>query len=98
MAEVTPNLDARLAHQSFIYQQVKAVGVGIEARAKARLGEHHTDHPESKIVAHRESTDYVIELIDEAAASIEFGREAGTTESGRHYGAMEGLHILRDAI
>jgi hypothetical protein len=97
MADVAKNLDRAIAHAPEVKRAVLAVGRAVEARARARLAGHRRTGA-ARIEAHREDTDYVIELVDDAALSIEFGRSAYTRDDGVEVGAAEPLSILRGAI
>lgn len=97
MASVTRDLDARIAHLPGVKAEVRRVGDGIGARARARLAAHRSTG-EARVVVEHGSTDTVVALLDPAALSIEFGRAGFTTASGRRVGPMRGLHIVTGAI
>lgn len=86
-------VDAAIAHMPGVVAAVHAEAVKIAERAKADLASHR-DTGAAHIVVDREDIDTLVSLVDEAAISIEYGREAGTDRSGRKQGAMQGLHIL----
>lgn len=97
MASVTRNLDAKVAHMRGVKAEVRRVGDGIGARAKARLAAHKSTGSAEVVVEHG-ITDTVVALVDPAALSIEFGRGGFTTRSGRKVGPMDGLHIVTGAV
>ena len=86
-------VNAYIAHMPGVKAAVGAEGREIFARAKARLAAHR-DTGAARIEFSRQDTDALIHLVDEAAVSIEYGREGGTDVTGRKKGPMEGLHIL----
>lgn len=70
--------------------EVAGKGRQIAARARANLAGHH-DKGDSKIRVESRSPDYLIHLVDEAAAAIEFG---GVKADGT---VVDGLYILTNA-
>lgn len=86
-------VNAYIAHLSGVKAAVGAEGRAIFGRAKARLAAHR-DTGAARIEFSRQDTDALVHLVDEAAVSIEYGREAGVDAAGRKQGAMQGLHIL----
>lgn len=95
-AQMHREVNAYIAHMAGVKKAVGAQGREIEGRAKANLAQHR-DTGAARITFHREDTDAIISLVDEAAVSIEWGREAGIDITGRRKGAMQGLHIIARA-
>lgn len=100
MGRVYAKANDWIAHQKGVKAAVHAKGREVEAAAHALLAPHRRTG-EAHIEAHKEDTDYVIELVTPggniAALSIEFGRAGYTTKSGAQIGPAEGLHVLRRA-
>ena len=86
-------VDAYIAHMAGVKKAVQGEGREIAARAKANLAAHR-DTGAAHIEVTKQDTDALVSLVDPAALSIEFGREAGVDRSGRKQGAMQGLHVL----
>lgn len=94
---VRDDVDSIAAHMTGVKAEVVTEGKRREALARARLAQHRHSGA-AQVTGHREDTDYVVELADEAALSIEYGREGFTREDGVSVGPMEGLHILGRAM
>jgi hypothetical protein len=86
-------VNAYIAHLDGVVGSVQAHGAVIAGKAKANLAAHR-DTGAAYIDMDREDTDAIISLVDEAAITIEYGREEGIDRTGRPKGAMQGLHIL----
>ena len=86
-------VNAYIAHLDGVVGSVQAEGGVIAGKAKANLAAHR-DTGAAHIELDREDTDAIISLVDEAAITIEYGREEGVDSIGRKQGAMQGLHIL----
>ncbi len=97
MASVARNLDARLARQRGVRDAVRAEAEEIAGRARGRLATHKETGAASIEVTHG-AVDSLVELVDPAALSIEFGRGAYTRPDGQKVGPMAGLHVLGGAI
>jgi hypothetical protein len=106
MAKVYKRANDWIAHQKGVKAMVHAKGREVEATAKAFL-EPHRSSGDAHIEAHKEDTDYVVELVahgtgkkysaQAAVLAIEYGRAGYTTKSGAQIGPAEGLHVLRRA-
>ncbi|OLT27746.1 hypothetical protein BJF83_17315 [Nocardiopsis sp. CNR-923] len=57
----------------------------------------HRSTGTARVTVTRGRVDSFVNLEDPNALSLEFGRAAGVSDSGRAYGAMEGLYILHRA-
>ncbi len=97
MASVNRGTDKWLAHQRFVTAEVASKADEIGDRAKSRLAPHRGTGTAEVVVTHGR-VDSLVELVDPAALSIEFGRGSFTTKSGRTVGPMQGLHIVTGAI
>ena len=86
-------VNAYIAHLEGVVGAVYAEGGNIKSKAEADLASHR-DTGAAHIEIERDDIDTLVSLVDEAAISIEYGREAGTDRTGRPKGAMQGLHIL----
>lgn len=93
MAQVYPGTDDYVAHMRGVKAAVHKHGRGVEARAKALLAAHRSEGV-AKIKGETQNTDYLVSLVDDAALSIEYGREGFTREDGVYVGPMVGLRIL----
>lgn len=89
-------VNAYIAHMSGVTGAVMDEGRAIESRAKSDLASHRVTGAAS-IEIERQDTDAIVSLVDEAAISIEYGRESYTRDDGVKVGAMQGLHILARA-
>lgn len=93
MASVSRNINKRVAGMRGVHAAVMDLAHDIGGEAEVLLSEHFHSG-DARIEVNRAGRyDAVVELVDEAALSIEFGR--GPNENGQ--GAMEGLHILGKA-
>jgi hypothetical protein len=79
--------------------------VGVREDAAEEIGRaaesnlsRHRESGDSSIVVTHDRLDSDVILDDPASLSIELGRGQFTRPDGVTIGAMEGLHILRDAI
>lgn len=101
MAYVRKGVNARMAHLPGVKAEVRAAGEAIAARARTNLAAHQAEG-EARIETRREDTDFLVELVDPAALSIEAGRGAfdQTRPDGstREIGPADPLNILRGAI
>lgn len=101
MARLSKNVDARIAHLPGVKAHVRSVGEQIAARARTNLAAHQAEG-QARIETRREDTDFLVELVDTAALSIETGRgefEQRLPEGGsRTIGAADALNILRGAL
>ena len=86
-------VNAYIAHLEGVVGAVYAEGGNIKGKAESLLASHR-DTGAAHIELDRDDIDTLVSLVDEAALSIEYGREAGTDRTGRPKGAMAGLHIL----
>lgn len=99
MAEVVANINSRIARLRPVKKDVHGKAKQLAARAKALL-KGHRDTGTARIRVSRGKVDSFVSMEDEHgnAASIEYGRAAGTSANGRKYGAMQGLYILHRTI
>ncbi len=76
-----------------------AIQAGVIAVKAEKLLEEHRETGNAKIIVERgDKVDYYVSLVDEAALSIEFGREGFIDpDSGIIYDRMEPLYILSRA-
>lgn len=93
MAKVYPGTDDYIAHMPGVKKAVHAHGREVEARAKALLAAHRA-RGDAEITGRTQDTDYLVSLVDDAALSIEYGREGFTRDDGVYVGPMVGLRIL----
>ncbi|MCU1675338.1 MAG: RoPhRER2 [Frankiales bacterium] len=89
MASVRRDINRTVAKMPGVFEAVLAEAHGIAGEAQALLAEHFRTG-EAHIEVTKRRPDVLVELVDPAALSIEYGR--GPEENGQ--GAMEGLHIL----
>lgn len=75
----------------------KAKADELGGRAEGILAAHR-DTGEAKVEVTGGRVDAFVWLVDEAALSIEYGRQAFTTDDGRRVGAMQGLYILHRTV
>lgn len=68
----------------------------IARTARSNLAEHRAEG-QARIEVTRGRTDVAVSLVDVAALSIEYGREAFTNRAGRRVGPMQGLYIMTRA-
>lgn len=86
----------RLARMPGVKAAVRATANRIAADARAELAAHRAEG-QARIEVTRGRTDVVVSLVDVAALSIEYGREAFTNRAGRRVGPMQGLYIMTRA-
>ncbi|MGW3569073.1 DUF5403 family protein [Streptomyces sp. NPDC000941] len=96
MAGVNPRIGRRVARMPGVKAAVRARANRIAARARANLGEHRAEG-DSRIEVTRGRTDVVVSLVDAAALSIEYGRDAYTNRNGQRVGPMQGLYVITRA-
>jgi hypothetical protein len=97
MASVRLDLESRVAHMRGVKKRVHDHGRQVQAVARVRLAEHRAEGV-SRVEGQAQDTDYIVSLIDDAALSIEFGREGFTRADGVYVGPMAGLRILGRSI
>ncbi|MEO3851753.1 DUF5403 family protein [Streptomyces sp. B8F3] len=96
MASVDPRLGHRVASLPGVKAAVRARGNRIAAAARSNLAAHRAAG-NADIEVSRGRTDVVVALVDVAALSIEYGRAAYVSPSGRRVGGMQGLYIMTRA-
>jgi hypothetical protein len=96
MASVDPRLGRRVARMPGVKAAVRERGNRIARAARANLREHRAEGT-ARIEVTRGRTDVVVSLVDVAALSIEYGRDAYTNRRGRRVGPMQGLYIMTRA-
>ncbi|MFF4607931.1 DUF5403 family protein [Streptomyces sp. NPDC001339] len=96
MASANTALSRRLARMPAVKAAVRARAHRIAAAARANLAEHRAEGV-ARIEVTRGRTDVVVSLVDVAALSIEYGRDASTNSRGRRGGPMQGLYIMTRA-
>ena len=97
MAWVNPRLEELIAGLPGVVEARKDVAEEIGRSAAWNLA-HHRETGSASIRVEHDRLDSDVILDDPASLSIEFGRGEFTRSDGVTVGAMEGLHILRDAI
>lgn len=85
-------LNKLVARQKGVRAAVRVKGEEIYALASGRLAAHRQEY-EAKLEIRSGRTDTVINFIDPAVLSIEFGHFAGGGEGARTW--VEGIHIFR---
>lgn len=97
MASVDKTAPRKVARMREVKAEVRARAEILATRARGFLAGHR-ETGRAKIVVTRGKVDSFVSLEDPNAFSIEWGREAGTTPTGRRYGAMQGLYIMHRTI
>lgn len=98
MARVDKSTNRVVAHLDGVVDAVHGRAEILGARAEGILAQHR-DTGQARIEVNRgRRTDSFVDLVDPAAVALEYGRPAGTSESGREYSAREPLHILARTI
>lgn len=95
------NIEHVIAVNDGVQAELEARTFEMAARAEVLLIEHRADGHAAIDIEHGDVDWYVVlddERGQEAALSIEYGREAGENKkTGKRWGAMDGLFILHRA-
>jgi len=97
MATVNPKANATVARLKGVKMAVRDRAQILAARARTLLAQHR-ETGTATIRVTRGKVDSFVSLVDPAAISIEYGRAAGVSASGRRYAAQEGLYIMHRTI
>lgn len=99
VADVFKTANQRVARMKEVKKAVNDRAKVLGARARTLLASHR-DTGSARITVTRGKVDSWVSLEDPNgnALAIEYGRAAGTSSSGRSYGAMQGLYILHRTI
>ena len=96
MARVSSRISRRVARLPAVKAAVRGRANAIASRARSNLSAHRAEG-QARIEVSRGRTDVVVSLVDPAALSIEYGRDAYVQRSGRRVGPMQGLYIMTRA-
>ncbi|PZM98415.1 MAG: hypothetical protein DIU79_00055 [Actinobacteria bacterium] len=97
MATVNPKANATVARLKGVKMAVRDRAQILATRARGLLAQHRATGT-AKIQVSRGRVDSFVSLVDPAAISIEWGREAGVSKTGRRYAAQPGLYIMHRTI
>jgi hypothetical protein len=89
-------LGSRVARLPSVRAAVRERGNRVARAARANLREHRAEG-DARIEVARGRIDVVVSLVDVAALSIEWGRDAYTNSRGRRIGPMQGLYVMTRA-
>ncbi|WP_413800094.1 DUF5403 family protein [Streptomyces iranensis] len=96
MANVSARTVRRASRLPGVKAAVRARANSIAARARSDLAQHRAEGT-ARIEVTRGRTDMVVSLVDVAALSIEYGRDAYTNRNGQRVGPMQGLYVITRA-
>lgn len=97
MATVDRRVAAKIARLKGVRGAVRDRAQILAARARGLLAQHRATGT-AKIQVSSGRVDSFVSLVDPAAISIEWGREAGVSRTGRRYAAQPGLYIMHRTI